>query len=227
MTTWGDLLERTRSLLKDTDAGGYKYTETVLRHFCAMALDELCHHTAKEVEVRFNNQSVKVDSPTVVYYNLLADCVYKLPVRPFGNFSAESAVMGVVGNEVAYYQPNPNRRMGQKGYYTFPEDTLHVNPAPQADELVVRYFGYWTHPDNLSSVLEIPAWAEGVISYRIAIHALSSIGIQIAGIKQWDKKGNIEANPIREQQNWLLKMYNDMLNWQPRQNRGLLYASGK
>lgn len=224
MTTWGDLMSRIRtSLLKDTNVGKFKYADEDLRVFCGMALDELCSHTAKEVEVVYTNETVKTESP-LTFYDLSADLQYTLPIRPYDDFSTTSAVIAITGTKAEYYPRNPHRIVGEDGYYAYPETKLHLHTAPCADKLIVRYYGYWSHPEDPNSTLDIPKWAEAVISYRVAIHTLTALGIQTADIRQWENKGNIELNPLRSQQEWMLKMYNEMLNRQPRQQRGLIYG---
>lgn len=226
MTTWGELQSQVRSaMLNDTLPSNYKYSAQSLLLYCGMALDELCAHTAKEVEVVYSNQTTKTTLPAVSHYKLDTDQQYELTVRPYDDFINTSAVIAVTNGYGEYYARNPNRIISTRGYYTFPDTMLRVNPAPNSDYLVVRYFGYWTHPTTIDSVLEIPKWAESVLLYRIAIHALTSLGIQTADIRQWTAKGNVDQNPLRAQQEWMLTMYHQMLNQHARQQRGLFYVS--
>lgn len=223
MIIWDDLVSTMRSsMLRDNpeDLSEVEWTDDNLLAYCRWALDEFAQHTALPVEVIFQDGMLKPNNTD--RYDMTSDTLFHLPKLPHGDFMTTSAVCYVTtAGKVGYMKPNNSRQIGiADSYYTFEPTSLRVTATGGAGtKLVVRYFGYYDHPTGIGSEINIPEWAEGPIAYRMCLHAMTNTSVENSGIRQWDQTGNRELSPMKAHQQWLLKMYDDVLSRHTPQNR--------
>lgn len=208
--------------MKDTTTN-QKWTDADLLLFCTWAMDEFCNHTAKIVEDVFDSTRLKPDA--ITYYDLSVDTLYTLTYAPFDEFAYTSAVNTITSGVATALQPLLRPHPTLYGYYFNDDNLLKISPVPACDSLHVQYYAYWIHPVLDADTLNLPQWAEPIISYRTALHCYTYQAGRNSMVRQWDEKGNREQNPVREHQLWLEQAYYRMLMQYPMQIRRTTYVS--
>lgn len=220
MITWGELLAEVRSnLLRDTvpdpDTGEFKYSDTDLLSCCRWALDTFAQHTAVATSTSY--------TPVTGTEYTLPDNLYEPEPLEQNGFVYVAKADGTI----AYLDPinytDSLSVYGSDGFYTYPDGRLTLTSEyGETDELVVRYFAYYTYPTSTDSVLGTPRWSREPLAYLIAAHAISGFALKSASIRQWGAKpdtGTPEQNPLRKQQEAFLCMAREAMERYPRQDR--------
>ena len=212
MITWGNLLAMVRrSVLKDIqlegeDTADLRWGDDELADFCGWALDEFALHTARKCSTDFTADGLtsSYTLPDNLFSSELFDQNGRVEIEYAGTLS--------VLDPVAYTE---RLRPDSLGFYTYPNEILHVTPIPRLGSILhIRYFGYYTHPTDETTQIEIPHWAELAVCYLMGAHALTGVGTKTAIIRQWGQKpdtGKPEDNPLRRQQLWFHQLYEALL----------------
>ena len=214
---WSELKAQIRRLLADTNAARYRWSEEQLVDFIGWSLDSLCAHTAIATATGFVCDG--------------ATSVFAVPDNAYESVSRSGAVYIDNGTTLEYLNPVRfnQRAKATKGYYLLPENTLHLLEVPGAgNELTIQYFAYYPHPTQDNDLILTPTWATAALCYRVAAHAFSPLGGKASNIRQWGQQpdtGNPEHNPLINQTDWYLELYEREIAKAPRQERENYYRT--
>ena len=209
------------SLLRDENMDKNRWSDPELLIYVGWALDTFADHTA-------------VASATS--YTPASDTEFTLPSNLFTGEGFDAAGMVYVedGDSIWYLDPirfNPELDViDDEGFYTYPENTLHVNHVMEPGStsiLHVRYFAFYDHPIEEEDVINIPQWGHTAFSYLVAAHALSGPSLKTANVRTWNRKedsGMPEHNPAQKLQTWFFQLYErEMLRHKPQDRRNFYH----
>lgn len=204
-----------RSILHDDTEN--VWTNVMLADFAAAALDAFCAHTAPMKSATYTgaNDNYQFTLPTDVYLSPAEfGLVYLIDPNTTG---AEPCNLVP---SFSSYDISPN---DARAYTVWPETVLETGiPVSDGMSLVVRYYGYYTHPVADTDVLAIPSWAAMPLAYDIGTHALTWRTLQESDVgsdRQKPDNGQPEQNAYRSTQSWWIKLYEREMARQPRQTR--------
>lgn len=112
-------------------------------------------------------------------------------------------------------------------YYISEEGKLTFLEAPSSGEtLTLYYLAHWTHVMQVTDNLEPPVYLYAALLYRAGAFILSADATSAASLRQFNTRvdsGNPEHNPVQQQVEWLLSMFEREANrHRPKTNWGVL-----
>lgn len=230
---WGSFRETIRrSILKDNvadeDTGEYRWSDEEILDAALWALDTFAQHTAVASGTSYegDGSALAFALPSNLFDSERFDDTGEVAVNWADAFGTPEYLDPIRSSPLLNIRDQYNY-----GFYTSVNDPydLHLRlkriPAP-GEMIDVAYYAYYDRPTNDNSVVNIPRWAEGAVSFLVGAYALSGSSLKTSFIRQWGARpdtGNPEHNPVREQQAALLKMYEYELLKHPLQQRKTTY----
>lgn len=205
-----------RNILKDEDPESPRWSNEEITDYFQWALEAFTAHTALPKRVTFPAVGREYELPEDIYE----------PLDTSGLVYVDDGC----GNQSFYRPVKTTTEDGislnaDRGFWTRPITTLRLTSDPPQGDLVVEYYAYYpapAGPDDDAYELPVPRWAIPALSYLVGAHALAGLAMRSSNIRQWSQspdRGDPEDNPLRVQQEWMLKMYENELARHPKQNR--------
>ena len=206
---WSDFRNYVRRSILD-DENSSKWSDDQLGDMVGWALDIFCVHTAVV--------------SSMVITPVAGTLAYELPDNLFVSPETAGAVYAVSGSTKEFYKPFFRQQTEPAfAYYVSPEDTINFLEVPQ-NPVTIHYYGYSPHPATDTDLITVPQWSLPAIAYLIGALAMSPESVPTSNINRFreaPEKGTPLDNPMIQQQNAFLALYDNFIKRFPLQNREL------
>ena len=116
-------------------------------------------------------------------------------------------------------------------YFIWPSDKINILPTlASGSKVEMYYYAAWAEVTAPTSVIDAPRWSHRLLMYYAAAYCIAPSGIKSAKIRQFAQRqdsGSPEDNPIHDQAQFYLKLYErELVKYQP-QRDGVVFKPGR